>query len=106
GPEGAGEFPPASTEQARELADASVRDCDGRPVVTDRHGDPGGGVALPPRERLSTDGAKERECLDVDADELDLRQPAGSDEPVDELAVGHCEQHTTRPVAVVEHVVV
>src|SRR5262249_56263247 len=66
--EGAGEVSPAPIEHARELADASVRDCDGRPVVTDRHGDPGGGVALPPRERLATDRANARACLDLAAD--------------------------------------
>src|SRR5207237_777536 len=71
----------APLEHARELADAAVRDGEGRAVVADGDGDDGRlrGAGLGRRR----EGAQERERLEIDADEGDTGLAARHDVAVD-----------------------
>src|SRR5581483_278322 len=94
-------------EHAGELADASVRDGEGRAVMADRDCDEGGVTAV---VRL-LERPKERERLEVDANEADAGLTARADVAVDEVAIGdHEEDALDRPALGVdrrlEHAVV
>ena len=101
----------APLEDARELADPTVRDSERRAVVTDRdHDECGGRIRADPfLRRLQR--PQERECLEVDSDEGDARLLAGVDVTVDQLAVGDDEQDALGRLSVLvdtlaEHLVV
>ena len=78
----------APFEHARELADATVRDGERRAVVADRHCDEGRRAAV----RGRCERAKQRERFEVDPGERDAGLLAGTDIPLDELAVDNDEQ--------------
>jgi len=78
-------------EDARELAGATVRDREGRPVVTDADDDESRGSGLGPVLRGGSERAKDRERLQVDPREPDAGLLAGGGVTVDEVAVGDDE---------------
>ena len=88
------ERPAAPVEHARELADAPVRDGEGRAVVADVDDDLRAGRRGRVGCRRRRERAQQRERLEVDPGELDARPCLhASDVAVDELAVGDDEQH-------------
>ena len=92
----------APVEHAREVADLSIGDGEDRTVVTDVHGHDGGAcrrVVL--RRRALGDGAQQGERLDIDADEIDMRDMACREELVDRIAIRGSEQDAGRNRAVV-----
>ena len=79
--------------------------------MADRDGDEGAALGVRARIVRRSDGAQERERLEVDPDDLQAGLAAGVDVAVDELAVGDDEEHAPERLAVLgdalgEHLVV
>src|SRR5207244_1021465 len=97
----------APLEYARELADAAVRDRQGRAVVPDRDGDDCRLLAIARRRERP----QKSERLEIDPGERQSREAAGLDVALDEVAMRNDEQDAPQALAALalplaEHAVV